>query len=234
MIITSDIIVKLRTVSGSDRGICESAWVSSGVDEVEPSEKRQRGLIRALVRDKHGSPTEEGFLSFYIEAPRAVRDEHVRHRIGSYSSSSLRYKMETPVFYLPPPHRPLKKAEGFKQIQPVYEPYSEEEYERYRNILIESYRETVETLALLEHQGFTETEARRWVTTDSLITPYIARFNPRSLLNFLSLRTHDPQANHPSFPMWEIEQVARQMEQHLSEHFPLLHAAWNEFGREAI
>ena len=234
MIITSDVTVKLRKVCGSDLGICESAWVSSGVVEREPSEKRQRGLIRALVRVKHGSATEEGFFSFYINAPRAVRDEHVRHRIGSYSSSSLRYKMSEPQFYIPPPHRPLKKAAGFKQIQPIYVPYNDEEYQRYREILIESYQNTARTLDRLFQEGYTETEARRWVTTDSLMTPYIARFNPRSLINFLSLRTHDESANHVSFPMWEIEQVARQMEQYFQQYFPLTYEAWVEFGREAI
>ena len=77
------------------------------------------------------------------------------------------------------------------------------------------------------------TEARRWITPDGLYTPYIYRANPRMIMAFLSLRTHDPDANHVSYPMWEIEQVARQIETYFQQQFPITYAAFNEFGREA-
>lgn len=179
------------------------------------------------------APFEAGYFAFRISAPRAVRDEHVRHRIGSYSSSSLRYTKAAPIVYIPPPHRPLQKAEGFKQIQPVYEPYDEEKYTCYFQHLAKIYTAVYQGLMEMEAEGFTETEAVRWITQDGLITPYIARFNPRSLMHFLALRTHDEQANHVSYPMWEIEQVARQIEQHFAHYLPLTYAAFNEFGREA-
>jgi len=231
--LTSEIKVELIGQYGTDLDICKAAWVSSGVDLVDASEKRQRGLIRSLIRASHGSPVEAGYFAFRIEAPRAVRDEHVRHRIGSYSSSSLRYRRSDPVVYVPPMRRPLQKAEGFKQIQPVYEPYSEEKWNRYLKHLVKIYTAVYQGLEEMEADGFIETEAVRWVTQDGLITPYIARFNPRSLMHFLALRTHDENANHVSYPMWEIEQVARQIEQHFAHYLPLTYAAFNEFGREA-
>jgi thymidylate synthase (FAD) len=52
--------------------------------------------------------------------------------------------------------------------------------------------------------------------------------NPRSLMNFLSLRTHEPKALKVSFPLWEIEVAARQVEDVLKTYWPLTHAAFNK------
>lgn len=230
---TSEIKVSLIGQWGTDLDICEAAWASSGRGIELPNEKRMSGLINSLMRDKHGSPFEEGFFSFHISAPRAVRDEHVRHRIGSYSSSSLRYRKGDPLVYIPPPNRPMKKADGFKQIKPVYQPYSDEEYQRYIKIIERAYRYTYAFINDLEEGGFTETEAQRWITHDGLMVSYRARFNPRSLMAFLSLRTHEPTANHVSWPMYEIEQVARQMEQAFAEFLPITYNAFTANGRES-
>lgn len=220
---------------GSDIDICHAARVSTTEERHEElSLSRQEGLIRALVRDKHGSPTEAGYFSFLIDAPRAVRDEHVRHRVAwSFSSSSLRYKQGLHRVYVPPRERPLRKAKGFKQIRPVYEQLSDEEYERYISLLKEGYTATYAAIEKLQKEGFTETEATRWLTHDGRMTPYVARANPRSIMSFLALRTHDETANHVSFPQWEIEVVARKIEGFFAHYYPLTYAAFNEFGREA-
>jgi thymidylate synthase (FAD) len=234
MQVRSDVYVELLHGEGSDDSIVRSALVSSQKNPVEYNEAKKKGLIRSLIRQKHGSPTESGYLEFYIEAPRGVRDEHVRHRIGSYSSTSLRYNMDKePVVYIPPNNRPLKKAEDFKAMRPTYDCYSSEEYEEYHSILTRAYESWYSFDRLLVDRGFVETEARRWITEDGLYVGYIARFNPRSMMHFLGLRTHEEWANHVSFPMWEIEQVARQMETIFAERFPITHEAFNTFGREA-
>jgi thymidylate synthase (FAD) len=229
---TSEITVELLKQIGSDIDICRSAWVSSGNAVVIETEKRQRGLIRSLMRQKHGSPFEEGFFSFRVYAPRAVRDEHVRHRIGSYSSASLRYNMDDPVLYIPPRHRPLKKVEGFKAMNPEYEILSDLDYYAYTTLLKQSYEQTYQTIEQI-NSFLDSTESVRWITHDGLMVPYICRFNPRSLMHFLSLRTHDEHANHISYPMWEIEQVARQIEQSFALYLPLTYEAYLEFKREA-
>jgi thymidylate synthase (FAD) len=230
---TTEITVELRGIYGSDLDICTAAWVSSGTDTIDTSEKRQRGLINKLLKDKHGTPFEEGYLSVRIDAPRAVRDEHVRHRIGSYSSSSLRYREGPTRLYVPPQHRPLKKVEGFKQIQPVYEPLSDHEYQKYVKYLQGGYQASYDWYFKLKDSVVDTTEALRWLTHDGLMTPYIARFNPRMVMSFLSLRTHDERANHISFPMWEIAQVADQIESFFSKQWPYTYEAFNTYGREA-
>ena len=231
----SDIKVELIHHYGIDRHIAEAAWVSSGVNQEgqleEVSEGRIRGVLRALLRDKHGTPFESGYFSFRFEVPRAVRDEAVRHRMMSVSSSSLRYTMARPEVYIPPEHRPFKKAEGFKQIKPVYEPLSDVEYEVYVAQLKQGY--TLANIHLENIMNLDSTEAARWLTFDGTYVTFIGRFNPRSLMHFLGLRTHNENANHVSYPMWEIEQVANQMEQHFKEKLPITWELWNFYGREA-
>lgn len=232
----TDLKVELIHQYGIDRHIAEAAWVSSGVNQEgqleEVSEGRIRGVIRALLRDKHGTPFESGYFAFRFEVPRAVRDEAVRHRMMSVSSSSLRYTMARPEVYLPPRHRPFKKAEGFKQIKPVYEPLNDDEYETYKTALVNGYQEAHYNNLFIMNM-IDSTESARWLTHDGTYVTFIGRFNPRSLMHFLGLRTHNENANHVSYPMYEIMVVADKMEQYFKEKLPITWEAWNFYGREA-
>jgi hypothetical protein len=49
---------------------------------------------------------------------------------------------------------------------------------------------------------------------------------------FLALRTHYDDANHVSYPMAEIEIVAKEIEDYFGHFYPLTLQAFNEFGRE--
>ena len=57
--------------------------------------------------------------------------------------------------------------------------------------------------------------------------------NPRSLMHFLPLRVHSPDARFVSYPQAEIEEVALGMERHFTRLFPLTHAAFVGNGRVA-
>lgn len=232
---TSKITVEMLNQSGNDLDICRSAWVSNLAERKadDATYTRVKGLINTLMSKKHGSPFESGFFEFWIDAPRGVRDENVRHRAGwSYSSSSLRYNQGTPRLYVPPKERPLKEVDDFRKMSPVFRTLDDEEYAVYTDFLKKSYEEGYKWYQELHTAGFTSTEATRWITHDGKMTPYIARCNPRSLMHFLSLRTHDPDANHVSYPMWEIEVVARKMEEEFKRALPLTYAAYVEHGRE--
>jgi thymidylate synthase (FAD) len=58
-------------------------------------------------------------------------------------------------------------------------------------------------------------------------------FNPRGLMAFLSLRTHDPDAKFVSYPQAEIDQAARKVEAIFKELFPITHDAFCKNGRVA-
>lgn len=50
---------------------------------------------------------------------------------------------------------------------------------------------------------------------------------------FLSLRTHEPEAKHVSYPLYEIDVAARQVEELFKRYWPITHAAFVANGRVA-
>ena len=58
--------------------------------------------------------------------------------------------------------------------------------------------------------------------------------NPRSMMHFLSLRTKRPEAAFMSYPQWEINWVADQMEEIFKELWPMTHKAFHQNGRVAL
>ena len=61
------------------------------------------GLIRFLMRDRHGTPFEHNSFRFHIRWPIFVAREWFRHRIGSFNEFSMRYAKATDDFYVPEP-----------------------------------------------------------------------------------------------------------------------------------
>jgi thymidylate synthase ThyX len=65
----------------SDLAVVNGARVSFNVSS-ETMVERDEGLIRFLMRDRHGSPFEHGYFRFIVKAPLFVVREHHRHRAG--------------------------------------------------------------------------------------------------------------------------------------------------------
>lgn len=104
----SDMTVALVKHSASDMDVVAAARVSTtGAASLNPNAKEVAGLINFLARERHGSPFEHSYMTFYVEAPIFVWREHMRHRIASYNEESGRYKVLEPVFYVPNEDRPL-------------------------------------------------------------------------------------------------------------------------------
>jgi thymidylate synthase (FAD) len=76
-------------------------------------------------------------------------------------------------------------------------------------------------------------EVARIVLPLTIYSSMYVTMNARSLMNFLSLRTHRPDAHVPSYPQREIEMVAEQMEAYWTGLMPLTHAAFEANGRVA-
>jgi thymidylate synthase (FAD) len=90
----SEMTVELVRSSASDSDVLFAARVSTqGEQTLEKAragdeggnEKRDRGLINYLMRDRHGSPFEHNSMTFYVQAPIFVFREFMRHRIASYN-----------------------------------------------------------------------------------------------------------------------------------------------------
>lgn len=230
--IESDVTVHAIRVTATDDDVIQSAQVSvTGENEAELTDSRKDGLIKYLLREKHGSPFEHNQFKFYIKAPIFVFREFHRHRVGwSYNEMSGRYTELPGEFYIPGPDRKLKQVGT--SAHPSFEPAEPEVYEYLYNELMDAYEEDWARYQRLLDKGIPNEVARISLPVGIMSQMY-ATTNARGLMNFLALRTKDERATFPSNPQWEIELVARKMEEVLAEAMPITYKYFNEFGRVA-
>lgn len=238
----SDIKVELiahmvKTRDGTptdDEWMAENAWVSSQLGPEEPNPKHVKGLVNTLIKKRHGTPIEGGTsLQFYVEAPIFVFREWHRHRIAwGFSEMSARYLDEyPPEFWVPSVDRPVKKVTGSK-MAPTFEPLPEGNHANGVESMKAAYKTCYTSYLLLQDMGFAN-EVARAVLPVGIYSRMRATCNVRSLMHFLSLRTHEPEAMFPSYPQLEIEEAAREMEKVLAEHYPIAYKAFCDNGRIA-
>lgn len=224
----SDLAVELVDSMGSDEMICRAARVSTlGAESLETEESS--GLINFLMKNRHGSPFEHGTMTFRITAPIVVWREFMRHRIGySYNEQSGRYMELKAEAYVPIPERPLVqvgKAGAYS-----FEEGTKEQYELVCEQLLNAYDAAWSAYHAMLDAGVAKEVARFCLPLGTYSTAYVT-CNPRSLMHFLSLRTKSPLAKFPSFPQWEIERLAVEMESIFMDLFPSTYTAFNENGR---
>src|SRR6186713_3604166 len=92
--------VRLDDAMASDLSVVNGARVSFARRKEEMDESDE-GLIRFLMRDRHGTPFEHNSFRFHIRAPIFVAREWMRHRVGSFNEFSMRYARATDEFYVP-------------------------------------------------------------------------------------------------------------------------------------
>ena len=107
----SDVTVELVKSAAADADVVFAARVSTlgeqTLADVAADASGSAGLIRFLMRERHGSPFEHSTMTFYVQAPIFVWREHMRHRVMSYNEESGRYRVLRPVFYVPGADRRL-------------------------------------------------------------------------------------------------------------------------------
>ena len=92
--------VRLDGAMADDLSVVNGARVSFAKRKEEMDES-DAGLIRFLMRDRHGTPFEHNSFRFHIRAPIFVAREWFRHRVGSFNEFSMRYARATDDFYIP-------------------------------------------------------------------------------------------------------------------------------------
>ena len=240
IIFRSDVTVELVRSSAADSDVLFAARVSTQGEQTLESaaahtdaaedEKKSRGLINYLMRDRHGSPFEHNSMTFYVQAPIFVFREFQRHRIASYNEESGRYKELSPVFYVPGPERNLLQvgkaghyeflpgsAEQIALVQQESRKASTESYASYQRML----------------EAGVAREVARIVLPLNIYSSMYVTMNSRALMNFLSLRTKREGTHFPSFPQREIEMCAEKMEDFWKELMPYTYDAFNQHGRVA-
>jgi thymidylate synthase (FAD) len=229
----SDVTVELVKSSAQDSDVVWAARVSTaGEQSLEAGNedpKRSAGLIRYLMKNKHGSPFEHNSMTFLISAPIFVFREFHRHRIGwSYNESSARYMQLEPVFYVPGPDRKL--VQTGKTGHYIFVDGSAEQ----ADLTVQATKRACETAYAAYQEMLSAGVARevaRGVLPVATYSSMYATCNARSLMAFLSLRTKRDGSLFPSFPQREIEMVAEKMEAEWAKLMPITYAAFNDAGR---
>ncbi|MFE6049916.1 FAD-dependent thymidylate synthase [Kitasatospora sp. NPDC056446] len=227
----SDITVRVVDHSASDTAVLKAARVSTvgeAANREERSEEYTRGLIRYLMRSRHGSPFEHTSMTFLIDAPIFTVRHLMRHRTWSFNEESARYREVRPVFYVPDENR-LLRQEG-KPGHYRYVPGTAADREQLLLSTARAYGAAYTEYTRLLELGIAR-EIARLVLPVSTYSAVYATCNARALMHFLSLRTHRPDAVYVSHPQREIEVVAEQMEEAWSKLMPVTHEAFTAFGR---
>lgn len=224
--------VELVDHHGSDASIVAAARVSvvgqKATTEVDADE--HAGLIRYLMVHRHGTPFEHNSMTFRVHAPIFVFREWHRHRVWSYNEESGRYKQLEPIFHIPAPYRPLVNVGT--SARPKMVPGTTEQYEALVERMKQHYRAAYYGYQANLDEGVAKEVAREILPVGIFSTMY-ATANLRGVLHFLSLRTHDEDAQFVSYPQYEIEQAAHQVEDIVAELFPIAYKCFTETGRVA-
>src|SRR5436853_6096558 len=206
----------------TDLSVVNAARVSFARRKEEMDESDE-GLVRFLMRDRHGTPFEHNSFRFHIRAPIFVAREWFRHRVGSFNEFSMRYAKATDEFYVPEPEdvRSQVGKPGAYTFETVDPELAEETREELRRVYADAYA----TYERLVEQGVAR-EVARSVLPVGAYTEFYWTVNARSLMNFVSLRAAETAQR-------EIRRYAEAVERFLEQHMPVTHAAFVANDRTA-
>jgi thymidylate synthase (FAD) len=207
--------VRLDAAMADDLSVVNAARVSFARrrDEVDDADA---GLIRFLMRDRHGTPFEHNSFRFHIRCPIFVAREWFRHRIGSFNEFSMRYAMATDEFYVPAAED--VRSQVGKPGAYSFEPVEPELAERTRTELQAVYDTAYAAYTRLVDEGVAR-ELARSVLPVGAYTEFYWTVNARALMNFVSLRAAETAQR-------EIQRYAEACEQFLAAKMPITYDAF--------
>src|ERR1700750_844482 len=179
--------VRLDDAMADDLSVVNGARVSFARRKEEMDESDE-GLIRFLMRDRHGTPVEPNSFRFHIRCPIFVAREWMRHRVGSFNEFSLRYAKATDDFYVPDAED--VRSQVGKPGAYSFEPVSDEIAEATREKLQAVYETAYLAYEQLVELGVAR-ELARSVLPVGAYTEFYWTVNARSLMKFLSLRNRE-------------------------------------------
>jgi thymidylate synthase (FAD) len=214
--------VRLDGAMADDLSVVNAARVSFARRR-EAMDESDEGLVRFLMRERHGTPFEHNSFRFHVRCPLFVAREWFRHRMGSFNEFSMRYARATDDFYVPEPEDVRTQvgkpgAYSFEQVDP-------ELAERTRAELQDVYDHAYATYERLVDAGVAR-ELARCVLPVGAYTEFYWTVNARALMNFVSLRAAEAAQR-------EIRRYADAVESFLAERMPVTHAAFVANDRTA-
>src|SRR5262249_55017343 len=149
--------VRLDDAMADDLSVVNGARVSFARHKEEMDDS-DGGLIRFLMRERHGTPFEHNSFRFHIRAPIFVAREWFRHRVGSFNEFSMRYAKATDEFYVPAAED--VRTQVGKPGSYSFEPVSDEVAEATQDDLRRVYETAYETYERLVELGVARELAR--------------------------------------------------------------------------
>lgn len=203
--------VELLQKMGTELNIVNAARQSFGQRSVRLG-KKERGLINFLMRERHGTPFEMIQFLFQVKCPIFVAREWFRHRIGSFNEYSGRYTKMKPEFYIPA-QKDIRTQTG-KPGAYKFEPIGDRAKAAWAEWAIETQSKDCWGAYEQLLDGGVAKELARTVLPLSMYTQFTWSVNLRSLLNFISLRSHETA-------MYEIRCYSKTIEQLISSIVPV-------------
>lgn len=172
--------VELVDFMGDDYRILQSARVSTGGDSTK-GDKKDKGLIRYLYKNKHLTPFEQVTLTWHVKCPIFVARQWMRHRTQSFNEYSARYSELSNEYYEP--------ETLYTQSKQNHQGISNEPVEHY--VAMEVFYTALDDSRgayeyLLEHD--VAKEQARMILPVSQFTEFYVTMNLRNLFHFLELR----------------------------------------------
>src|ERR687885_273368 len=214
--------VRLDDCMADDLSVVNAARVSFARRK-EAMDESDEGLIRFLLREKHGTPFEHNSFRFHVRAPIFVAREWFRHRVGSFNEFSMRYARATDDFYVPEPED--VRTQVGKPGAYTFDPVDAELAEATREALRDVYDQAYATYERLVERGVAR-EVARAVLPVGAYTEFYWTVNARALMNFVSLRAAETAQR-------EIRRYAEAVETLFAERMPVTHEAFVANGRLA-
>jgi thymidylate synthase (FAD) len=207
--------VRLDASMADDLSVVNAARVSFARrrDEIDDADA---GLIRFLMRERHGTPFEHNAFRFHIRCPIFVAREWFRHRVGSFNEFSMRYAKATDDFYVPAPED--VRTQVGKPGAYSFDPVDDELAERTREELRTVYEAAYAAYERLTEAGVAR-ELARAVLPVGAYTEFYWTVNARALMNFVSLRNSETAQR-------EIRLYAEACETFLAARMPITYEAF--------
>jgi thymidylate synthase (FAD) len=214
--------VRLDDAMASDLSVVNGARVSFARHKTE-MEEADAGLIRFLMRERHGTPFEHNAFRFHIRCPLFVAREWFRHRWGSFNEFSMRYARASEDFYVP--EADDVRTQVGKPGAYSFEPVDADVAEQTREELQAVYEAAFAAYERLVEMGVARELARAALPVGAY-TEFYWTVNARALMNFLSLRAAEAAQR-------EIRRYAEACERFFAERMPVTHDAFVASGRVA-
>ena len=214
--------VRLDAAMADDLSVVNAARVSFARHK-EAMDESDAGLIRFLLRERHGTPFEHNSFRFHVRCPIFVAREWFRHRIGSFNEFSMRYAKATDDFYVPAAEDVRTQvgkpgAYTFETVEPELAESTREAIESVYETAYTAYEQLVEA-------GIAR-EIARCVLPVGAYTEFFWTVNARALMNFVSLRAAEAAQR-------EIRRYAEAVESFLAERMPVTYDAFVANNRTA-